>query len=157
MEPEIHCIDELWVLKPDTQKNLISWLSRVDLSKPLTVRITDKKPTRTELQNRYLFGWVYAQLGKALADAGIGITTAEGMHPWTKDLLHETMRTKFLVKGEVVSKKSGRSILIYHSSTNLSTTQFGEFCKNVRDFAWEFWGVQIPEPPEKSIFNAWRQ
>lgn len=157
MEPEVHCVDELWVLKPDTQKNLISWLSRVDLSKPLTVRITDKKPTRTELQNRYLFGWVYAQLGKALADAGIGIATADGMHPWTKDLLHEVMRTKFLVKGEVTSKKTGRTIFIYYSTADMCTENFSKFCKKVREFAWEFWGVQIPEPPEKSIFNAWRQ
>jgi hypothetical protein len=147
-------MDDLWILNSDTRNSFIAHMQRVDLSAPLKIVITDKKAKRSELQNRYLFGWVYMQLAALLENAGIVIHTDTGEVPWTKDLLHEVMKTKFLMIGEVKSK-SGRTIPIYISTTKLCKEKFSEFVQNVKNLAYQFWGIDIPEPPVKSIYREW--
>jgi len=147
-------MDELWILKPETRSSFIAHMQRIDLTAPLKVVITNQKAKRTELQNRYLFGWVYMQLSALLANAGIVIHTETGEIPWTKDLLHEVMKTKFLMISEVKSK-SGKTIPVYQSTTKLSKQAFSEFVQNVKNLAYQFWGIDIPEPPAKSIYREW--
>lgn len=147
-------MDELWILKPETRSGFIARIQRIDLTAPLKVVITDQKAKRTELQNRYLFGWVYMQLSSLLANAGVVIHTETGEIPWTKDLLHEVMKTKFLMIGAVESR-GGNTIPIYKSSTKLSRAEFSEFVQNIKNLAYQFWGIDIPEPPAKSIYREW--
>lgn len=147
-------MEDLWILNGETRKAFLAHIQSVDLSEPLKVILTDKKARRSELQNRYLFGWVYTQLFQMLADAGIVINTADSEVPWTKDLLHEVMKTKFLMIGAVESR-GGNTIPIYKSSTKLSRAEFSEFVQNIKNLAYQFWGIDIPEPPAKSIYREW--
>jgi hypothetical protein len=147
-------MEDLWIINSETRNRFIAHIQRIDLSAPLKVVITDQKAKRSELQNRYLFGWVYMQLASLLANAGIVIRTETGEIPWTKDLLHEVMKTKFLMIGEVKSR-GGRVIPVYQSTTKLSKQAFGEFVQNVKNLAYQFWGIDIPEPPVKSIYREW--
>ena len=91
-----------------------------------------------------------------LAKAGIVIHTETGEIPWTKELLHEVMKNKFLLIGEVKSK-SGRTIPIYQSTASLCKEKFSEFVQNVKNLAYQFWGIDIPEPPVKSIYREWEK
>lgn len=136
---------EAWAIRDEFQRrSLLKRLQDVPLDKPLTVQIKQGL-NRTALQNSFLWGWIYTQLAEKLADAGIVIPCDDGTeHPYTKDVLHEIFKRKFLVIGVVESK--GRSLELYRSSTELSTAEFCDFVRDVRQFAWQFWGIQIPEP-----------
>lgn len=147
--------DELWFLTDKTRKNVLEHISSLNLAKPLTLKITAKKTPRSELQNRYLFGWIYARAVELLEDAGIQIPLKTGgSMPYTKKLLHEVMRQQYLMIGEIVAE-NGYAIPIFQSSADLDAGPFAKFCTKVKKFIWEFWQIQIPEPPPKSIYMEW--
>lgn len=149
-------MEDLWVLTEATRKDLARHIMSVSLDQPLTVVISDKMAKRSELQNKYLFGWVYRQLVSSLQEAGICIRTNGGDIPWTKDTLHEVFKIKFLLESAIESR-GGKTLHIYKSTTALNKKEFSEFVQNVKNLSRDFWGIDIPEPPAKSIYDAWRE
>ena len=119
----------------------------------------DKKK-RSELQNRYLFGWVYAAIVNHLESAGIVIKCRDDSEmPWTKELLHELFKQKYLVIAEVESKKGG-TLTLTKSSTKLEPKEFWLFCEEVKKFTYSFWKLSIPNPVNgywKSVFDELNQ
>ncbi len=149
-------MEDLWVLTEATRKDLARHIMSVSLDQPLTVVISEKMAKRSELQNKYLFGWIYRQLSSSLQDAGICIRTNGGDIPWTKDTLHEVFKVKFLLESAIESR-GGKTLHIYRSTTQLNKKEFSEFVQNVKNLSRDFWGIDIPEPPAKSIYDAWRE
>lgn len=120
------------------------------------LQIKDGAAKRSVLANAYLWGWVYSSISGALEAAGIAIATTTGEHPYTKDVLHEIFRTKFLQIGEIQSKK-GRVLPIYKSTTALNSSEFSEYVDNVKKFTYQFWGVQVPAPTRGIWFDYYKQ
>ena len=77
---------------------------------------------------------------------GIVINTETGEVPYTKEILHEIFKRKYLVKQVIETKK--KSIEIYSSTTDLSTKEFVEFCENVKKFC-------LPVLEYKHSANQW--
>ena len=137
-----------WIIRTEENlKNAMDSLSRVEPSedKPWAMKCGPYKVKRTDLQNRYLWGWIYAKIEEALSDAGISIKCENDREvPYTKDILHEIFKGKFLILDVIETKKS--SLTMYKSTKDLETDEFSAYCASVKDFVWSFWKIQVPEP-----------
>lgn len=127
----------------------------IDPDKPRAVQFILDGDRRSKLQNAYLWGHLYAQIEKALKEAGIQIPCKDGTsHPYTKDVLHEIFKNKFLVMGEIEAK-NGSVLPIIGSTTKLSKKKFCEYCDNVEQFALDFWGITVP--PTVGIYKDYER
>lgn len=138
---------EFWVIRNDSQKAAaISHLAclQPDESSPVAIKVEPYKRKRSSLQNAFLWGWIYAEIVRHLADAGIVLNCDDGEHPYTADILHEIFKQKFLAIGCLEAK--GRSLTLYKSTTDLNTAQFSEFVENVRGFVYQFWNITVADP-----------
>lgn len=147
---------EFWILTENAQKqHLVQHIMGLDLSKPKAVKIEDKLPTRTQLQNRYLWGWIYSNIDGQLEAAGIVIQCDDGREvPYTKDILHEIFKRKFLVIGVLEAK--GKSLELYRSTTELSTVEFCDYVRKVEQFVWQFWQITVPQAAGQNL-KQWQQ
>lgn len=145
-----------WILNDDSNRQaLMNHIRGLDLSKPKAVKIEDKLPTRTQLQNRYLWGWIYASIESQLEAGGIVIQCDDGREvPYTKEILHEIFKRKFLVIGVLEAK--GKSLELYRSTTELKTIEFCEFVRKVEQFAHQFWKITIPQPVGQQL-KQWQE
>jgi len=97
--------------------------------KPVVVTVSKYTKTRSNDQNRYMWGVVYRYISEST-----GMTPEES---------HDAMRMLFLrVSGD------GRSPDTIKSTTELSTVQFEEYIESVKQFAAEKLGTYIPDPNE---------
>jgi hypothetical protein len=138
---------EFWIIENEKQLGaVVEFLQQTKFDGgPICVKIEKSLPARTELQNRFLWGWVYYHIEKNLEDGGIVIKCDDDSEmPYTKDVLHEIFKRKFLIKQVIESK--GRSIEIFRSTTELSTKEFCDFVKKVEEFIFQFWKITIPKP-----------
>ena len=121
---------EFWVVRTDYQKNnAIKALADIvpNQETPMAVKVEEYKPKRSELQNRFLWGWIYKHLADSLESAGIVIHCDDGTeHPYTKDVLHEIFKIKYLGKASFEAK--GKSLTLYYSSTELGKKQLVQSC-----------------------------
>lgn len=147
---------EFWVLNDSSQKQALqNHIQGLDISKPKLITVSDKLPTRSQLQNRYLWGWVYASIESQLEAGGIVIHCDDGKEvPYTKDILHEIFKSKFLILSVIEAK--GRSVTIYQSTTKLSTVEFCDFVRKVEQFVYQFWRITVP-PPVGQQLKQWQQ
>lgn len=120
------------------------------------VQIKEGALNRSTLQNAYLWGWVYVQIVDQLDSAGHVIPTKDGEHPYTKDILHEIFRTKFLQVGEIEAT-NGKTLPIYKSTTKLTKAEFSEYVDNVQKFAYQFWRVTVPVPNRGQWHDYYQQ
>lgn len=140
---------EMYILRKANYKdNCLSRIHALAVSEdhPYAVEIKPYKPKRTDLQNRFLWGWVYGQLVQQLEDRGVVIRCEDDREiPYTKDILHEIFKTKFLCKANITTKK-GNQLILYYSTTELTTKQFSDYVEKIKQLAFQFWNIEIPEP-----------
>lgn len=101
------------------------------------IYISNKKPTRTTSQNKYLWGVVY----KTIADE-IGEHVND---------VHELMKHKFgEQKGLRIKDKWGHGFRasIPKSTTDYDTKEFSEYIENIRRWSLDFLNCRIPEANE---------
>lgn len=116
------------------------------------VQIKSAAPKRTELQNAFMWGWVYREIARQLAEGGIVIPLEDGAeHPYTIDVLHEIFRERFLVTGEIRSR-TGRTLKLYASTTSLSKKQFSDYLEQIEQFCRQLWHIEIA-PPTRGIWH----
>ena len=140
------------IRQPDHLANALQTISAIqpDPEKPMAVKVEPFKAKRSDLQNRYYWGWVLAQIEQELENRGIVIVCEDDREvPYTKDLLHEIFKTKLLTK-EVINTTSktgeSRELILYYSTTELSSAQFSDYVERVRNFVWQFWKFNVPDP-----------
>lgn len=105
-------------------------LRELDADKIFQVKVDEKKPKRSDQQNRYLFGVVYAEIARHL----------EG---WDKDDIHEFCLGEWsgweVVEG--FGKKRQRPVL---RSSKLNKQQFGDYIEFIQRTMAER-GIFIPD------------
>ncbi|MEX2964593.1 recombination protein NinB [Microbulbifer sp. TYP-18] len=148
---------EFWILRTQAQKtNALARLQALqpDADKPIAVKVGPLKENRTSLQNKFLWGWVYKEISRQLDEAGIVIPCDDGTeHPYTKELLHEIFKQKFLAIGSIEAK--GKSITVYRSTTKLTKKEFSEYLEDVRRFVFDFWRITVLDPHQGQYKTIW--
>lgn len=151
---------EKWLINEEIKTDVISLISLLEVSKdkPISIIICDKKITRSDKQNKYLFGWVYGCALTIFEKSGIEV--APGI-PWTKDTFHNAMAETFLIKseivlpsGKIVKERYSTATLPKKSNPNEESNEptFGWYVDQVKQFCESYYGFQIPDP----ISANWR-
>lgn len=114
------------------------------IGKEVEITITRKRKKRSSLQNRYYFGAVIPCIQQ-------GLLETQG-YQLTVDATHEFLKGSFHYK-ELVNENTGEVIKLPMSTTELTTTEFGEYLDKIIIFADEFLNIIIPPPGEQSKIN----
>lgn len=93
------------------------------------------KPTRSNLQNRYLWGWVYGTICKESWDPD-------------KHYFHSFFGGKYLYDYRGKKQKHIRS------TTTLDTQEFAEYVEKIRHFMLHQMSIYIPTPEEQKQANG---
>ncbi len=109
--------------------------------------------TRSNLQNRFLNGWVYSrQICTKLNDAGIMVSGI----PWTRDILHAVFQDQFLVKFEI--KVDAMDVKVYESTADMSKKRFSRYIDDqIRPFVYETWEITVDDPNEGYWLEVMRE
>lgn len=111
--------------------------------KRVEITLQKAKRSKTNDQNRYLWGCVYEYALQGLKDVG-----NENI---TKDDVHQYLKDKFLSNGkEIIIPETGEVRKISKTTTTLTTTEMMEYVEQIAKFCAEFLGVVIPEPFEQT-------
>lgn len=105
---------------------------------------------RTSLpQHRYYRGVVVAMLVQEMRNQGV-----QGLHggPITREQVHQMMAMKFLRDSVCINEETGECIDVVKSTADLTTAEMAQFVDWVRDWAYEVFGLEIPDP--KAIGDA---
>ena len=111
---------------------------------PTAVFIGEWKETRTQKQNRYLWGWVYANIVEKLNESGQVIQCRNGREmEWTKDLLHEA----FKLYRKLAPVETAKGIIeLFESTAKMDKQRFSAYIDDIRKACWGWWNITIPEP-----------
>ena len=96
--------------------------------------ITPFKFTRSNLQNRYLRGWIYTPIAEYSGN--------------TPEEVHSIMGIQFL-KAKTSSWKAD----YIKSTTSLTTAEFAEYTEKIRNWMASF-GLYLPTPEERKQANG---
>ncbi|WP_444946431.1 recombination protein NinB [Microbulbifer sp. VTAC004] len=140
---------QYWVVRTEEQKaHMFGELANIqpNKEKPMAVQVQQFKPKRTDLQNRFLNGWIYKNIAQQLEDAGIVISCDDGTEiPYTRDVLHKwVFGKKFRVIREYQIK--GRTFYEFESTATMNRARFSEYVEQVRGFVYQYWNITIPDP-----------
>ena len=103
-----------------------------------TITVKKSRNTRSDRQNRYLWGVVYPHLLQGFIDAGWDEITNE-------EQIHEICKAKFLTI-ETVNKHTGEIVNYPLSTSKMDTLQFATYVDQIADFALENLNIVIPQP-----------
>jgi hypothetical protein len=116
---------------------IAGFLARLPADKAWRVGVTELKRTRTQQQNRYLWGVAYPTI---LAAGG------EALGGWTAEDLHEYFLGEHF-GWETLEGFGRKRIKPLRRSAKLSTMEFSDFVAFIQRKAAEF-GVYVPDPNE---------
>ena len=117
----------------------------------MVVTLEPWEEKRNQLQNRYLWGWLYKNIVQQLEDAGIVIPLDDGReYPYTADMLHEIFKETFLCYDTIVHKGKERK-LCYSTTQLLRKAKQGEeqrsfrnYVTQIKQFVHQMWAIDIP-------------
>ncbi len=101
------------------------------------ISITKTRKTRTNEQNRWLWGCVYPMLLQGLLDAGWEFTSVDQVHEFFKGLF---------AREKLVNFHTGEIIEIPSSTKIMDTVTFSTYVDALRNYAQEYLSIEIPEP-----------
>lgn len=129
------------LLEPRNNRAL-DWVKKQDPRLVMVGRFVDN--VRTDLQNRYLNGWVYKQACQMLNDAGHSI---KGFL-FTRNRLHAMCQIMFLVEEEV-PMPDGSVTYIFESTAKMSRKRFCEYVdEELKPWLLNDYGIAIPDPQD---------
>jgi len=129
---------------PDSPRNWETAMKILE-GKQVSVKIGPRTRVRSNLQNNYLWGVVYKTISDETGND-------------SKDL-HEFFKEKFIstIVYRTMHKPDGTSEVIdfrhTRSTTDLTTTEFIEYYRNIIAFAAEDLGIYVPEPNEEEMWQ----
>lgn len=119
-------------------RRVIGYLTGLPLTKSFKVEVVEKKPRRSDQQNRYLFGVVYAKI-------------LEHLDGFDREDVHEMMLGEFggWEVLEAFGKKRQRPLL---RSSTMNKQTFADFIAFIQRYMAEK-GIYIPDPNEDADNN----
>ncbi len=108
-------------------------------------KVTIKKMhhSRSNQQNRWLWGQIYPRILHGLIDAGWeNVTTEEQVHEMCKVMFAGT---------DIVNPNTGEITTIPNRTSEMDTVTFSLYCMQLRMFASDMLGITIPEPNERLL------
>jgi hypothetical protein len=113
------------------RERVIGYVKRLDLSRPYTVEIVQRKAKRSIDQNRLYWMWLTC------------IETETGND---RNDLHEYFKQKFIQPETVVIFGETQT---KHTTTDKSTAQFKEYLDKIQAFAASELAITLPDPDDK--------
>lgn len=108
--------------------------------KEVTITIEPRKKSRSLPQNAYYWSAVVPIVRQALRDLG---------HRVTHEETHLMLRGKFL-REVIPIGEEGEFIDMIRSTTSLSTSEFNDYLADIKSFALDYLGIDIPEPNQQT-------
>lgn len=127
-------------------KRLAAEVRTMFAGKDFTVVFRAAIKQRSSDQNRYYWGFVLPMLASAFKDAGNDISPDS---PDDLKNLHEFLKQRFLPP-RILADARGEGHELPPSSAALNTADFAEYTDKVRQFAAEYFSLNIPDPGEQS-------
>lgn len=122
---------KLTLLAPNLFKEAVRLLDGKDVT--LTIERSTK---RTSQQNRYYWGGVIPIIQYGMQEVGVKMS---------HDQIHELLKYKFLIE-DVVTDDGEILMQTIGSTTKLNTVKFNEYIESIREWAWEYLSIEVPEP-----------
>lgn len=97
--------------------------TRFKIGEKVTMKLTSKKPRRTDRQNRYYWGAVLPNIARE---------TGEDKHHDSLERLHNLFKGMFLT--ETIAEVLGEKVRITRSTTDLTVVEFGDFILDIENF-----------------------
>lgn len=120
----------------------IEWVKKQDYG--LVILASINADTRTVLQQRYQWGWVYKKACEMLNEAGY---TIKGFS-YTKDRFHAMCQQLFLITEEIPLGNGGVAYT-YESTASMTKKRFSEFInEQVKPWLRQDYGIDLPEPED---------
>lgn len=94
---------------------------------------------RSNAQNRYVWGVQYKLIAERLTELNAGIEV-------TPEQVHIIMSEKF--NSLKLKLATGDELSVVESTSDMTTVQFSERCKNIQQWAAMYLGLNIPDPQE---------
>lgn len=101
------------------------------------IEVKRQRRLRSLDQNAWLWGCIYPMLLEALLDQGWEFANVEQVHEFFKAQC---------AKDQVVNKHTGEIVEFPSSTATMDTATFSAYCEQLRDYAKEYLGVDIPDP-----------
>ncbi len=126
---------------------------------PLEVIVRAYIRNRTDLQNRFLHGWIFRkQIMKELNDSGQQIMLPDGeMAEYDVDILKEIFKQDCIIEKIVEIKRfygpDGTLQKVDVKPSQFNTADFAKYCDLVMYYAQEWYGVYV-EPPTSGHWLA---
>jgi hypothetical protein len=128
--------DSNGVVHIQNRKRLQEW-GRMHPNKQFTITIGKKGSKRSTQANRYYWGVVIAEVRLGFINLG---------HELSAEETHFYLKEKF--NSVTIENKSGVTIEVPGSTTQMTKTQFSEYIEKIARFASEFLGIVIPSANE---------
>ena len=126
---------KLTLLAPNLFKEAVRLLDGKDVT--LTIERSNK---RSSPQNRYYWGGVIPIIQYGMQEVGVKMS---------HDQIHELLKYKFLIQ-DVVTDDGEILMQTIGSTTKLNTVKFNEYIDNIREWAWEYLSIEVPEPNQQT-------
>lgn len=134
-------------LKIRNRNALVLDLESLD-GKEVEIKISRKKKTRSNNQNRYYWGVVIPVIKQGLIDAGFNRSIVND-----SNLVHEFLKNMFCPKIELVNEDTGEVLTLPPTTTSNTTTQMMEYFQDIQIWAAEKLGISVPDPGEVMMLN----
>ena len=122
---------KLTLLAPNLFKEAVRLLDGKDVT--LTIERSSK---RSSHQNRYYWGGVIPIIQYGMQEVGVKMSHEQ---------VHELLKFKFLIE-DVVTEDGEILMQTIGSTTKLNTIKFNEYIESIREWAWEYLSIEVPEP-----------
>lgn len=102
--------------------------------------------SRSNRQNRWLWGQIYPRLLQGFLDAGWDDFTSE-------EEVHEYCKIMFAGK-DIVNRETGEVVTIPCRTSEMDVVEFSLYCMQLRMFANDYLNITIPEPSDALITES---
>jgi len=121
-------------------RNLIKDAIATFEGKQIVIKIEKLKKKRSTQQNRYMWSVIVPIVRNCLKESG---------NIFNDEQTHELIKYKFLKETILIKEETGEFVERIKSTTELSTSQINDYFALIKEWVFDFWGVEIPEPNQE--------
>lgn len=121
-------------------RNLIKDAIATFEGKQVVIKIEKAKKKRSTQQNRYMWSVIVPIVRNCLKESG---------NIFNDEQTHELIKYKFLKETILIKEETGEFVERIKSTTELSTSEINEYFASIKEWVFDFWGVEIPEPNQE--------